>query len=537
MKNQTRLDLNWILVVLLTVFALAPLTYPGFFQASSGFLPAFNVANLSDAPDWQGLAGPVRGEGLLPYLLAWPFFKLSGSGVAAIKWGYGLAFLIGALGVYAWTRRWLGAKGSVLSATVFTYLPWHLSTVYTRGAYAEAWLWAFWPWILWAIDLAKGQRLRSTLVGIAAILALAAATLWTQPGLATMALPLFVAYGVLVFAQRPWRWLQLVEALGLSLLLLLLATRMAAETQFSFGDHFLHPFQLFSPVGGDEMSFRLGLAAVGMSIVTVALQVSRRDGMPDTQEGAKDGEVERSAPETASGPSAPMDRAFWLWVWILLVIMLLCLPISAWLWELSRLDALLTYPWQVLALSGMPLTFLAGSVICLDRRFTTLPAWAGMVALVVLASYSHLALRHTQVDPGSEPVALLQPAGAEAPQIMLLDYEIGQPAELTETQALTLTLAWQVVEPVAEDYTVFVHVLDGAGTKVAQRDARPCDGECPTTTWQPGQVIMDRYQLDLAPDAGASEPAQLAVGLYLLESGDRASVVGREDGTVFLDVR
>ena len=57
MKSWTRFDLNWILVVLLTVFALAPLTYPGFFESSSGFLPAFNAANLSDAPNWQGMVG------------------------------------------------------------------------------------------------------------------------------------------------------------------------------------------------------------------------------------------------------------------------------------------------------------------------------------------------------------------------------------------------------------------------------------------------------------------------------------------------
>jgi hypothetical protein len=542
-KSWTRFDLNWILVILLAVFALAPLTYPGFFEASSGFLPAFNVANLSEAPNWQGMAGPVRGEGLLPYLLAWPCYALSGSGVVAIKWGYGLAFLIGAIGVYAWTRRWLGTKGGVLSAAVFTYLPWHLSTVYTRGAYAEAWLWALWPWILWAIDRLGERRLRSTLVGITAVLALAAATLWTQPGLATLALPLLVAYGVTAFARRPWRWLQLVEALGLTLLFLWLAARRAVETQIPFGDHFLHPFQLFSPAGGNELSFQLGLAAVGLSIVAVALQVGRREGMPETTGGTEGDDVKPSAPETTSGHSLPFNRAFCFWGCSLVAIILVCLPISAWLWDISRLDALLTYPWQILAMSGLPLAFLAGSVIRLDRRFATLPAWAGVVALVVLASYPYLAPRHTQVDPGSEPVALLQTVEAGAPQIMLLDYEVGQPAELAETQTLTLTLAWQVVEPIMEDYTVFVHVLAADGTKIIQRDARPCDGECPTNTWQPGEVIIDRYQLDLTEVTGTDapgippQPAQLAVGLYLLESGDRALVVGREDRTVFLDVR
>ena len=275
----------------------------------------------------------------------------------------------------------------------------------------------------------------------------------------------------------------------------------------------------------------------------MAQQVGRREGTPETEGDAKGGDVGQSALEAASGPSPPFNRAFWFWGCSLLMIMLLCLPVSAWLWEISRLDALLTYPWQILAMSGLPLAFLAGSVLRLDRRFEALPAWAGVVALVVLASYPYLAPRHTQVDPGSEPVALLQTMEAEAPQIMLPDYDIGRPPELAETQTLTLTLAWQVVEPVAEDYTVFVHVLAEDGTQMVQRDTRPCDGECPTNTWQPGEVIIDRYQLDLTQDTGTDasgispQLARLAVGLYLLESGDRALVVGQEDRTVFLDVR
>jgi hypothetical protein len=69
----------------------------------------------------------------------------------------------------------------------------------------------------------------------------------------------------------------------------------------------------------------------------------------------------------------------------------------------------------------------------------------------------------------------------------------------------------------------------------AQRDTRPCDGECPTDTWAPGEIVVDRYQLDLAPDAPPG-PYRLAMGLYLLDNGERAIVAGRDDRTVFFDV-
>jgi hypothetical protein len=535
-KSRQRLDLGWALVVLLTVFAIAPLTYPGFFQAQSGFLPAFNVAHLSAAPNWGRVAEPVRGEGKLPYLLAWPFFSLSGSGQRAIKWGYGLSFLLGALGVYAWTRPWLGRKGGVLAAAVYTYLPWHLSTVFVRGAYAEAWLWAFWPFMLWALDRLYSGRPSSRIAAAALGLALLAATLWSQPGLAALATVLLLAYGAIVPTGRSWPLLRLVGVAAISLLLLWFVARRAAEARIPFDEHFLYPFQLLSAAWSDGPAFQLGLAAAGLSIVAVALWLSRRDRAQEEME-RREGSEGAAVPLSPS--SRPLGRAIWFWVGALLVILLLCLPLTAWLWQVTAFDALLTYPWQMLALASLPLAFLAGSVLRLDERLAALPSWAGLVALVVLASYPYLAPRFTQVDPGSEPVALLQPVEADAPQIAILDYEIANPIEITPT--LTLTLTWQAIEPVANDYTVFVHLLAG-GDKVAQLDTKPCDGECPTDRWQPGEIIVDRYELALAPDLVAemlqTPPGRyrLAIGLYLLDTGDRAVVIGRDDRTVFLDV-
>jgi hypothetical protein len=46
---------------------------------------------------------------------------------------------------------------------------------------------------------------------------------------------------------------------------------------------------------------------------------------------------------------------------------------------------------------------------------------------------------------------------------------------------------------------------------------------------------MDHYELEL--NAGAPPgPYRLALGLYLLETGDRAAVIGQDERTVYLDV-
>jgi hypothetical protein len=193
----------------------------------------------------------------------------------------------------------------------------------------------------------------------------------------------------------------------------------------------------------------------------------------------------------------------------------------------------LTYPWQLLALTGPPLAYLAGSVVRADERLAGLPGWAGLVALVILASYPTLAPRFTAVDPGPEPVAAFQPLGADIPQIMILEYEIAPPTEITPTLALTLT--WQAVEPVAQDYTVFVHVLASGNEKAAQHDSYPCGGQCPTRSWQPGEIVIDHYRLALPVDAPPGH-YRLALGLYLLDTGERAAIAGQDDRTVYLDV-
>ncbi|MGD2039283.1 MAG: hypothetical protein PVH11_00560 [Anaerolineae bacterium] len=516
-----RLDLAWLLVVLLTVFALAPLAYPGFFEAGSGFLPVFNTEHISEAPLWGRTGDSIRTEGKLAYLLSWPLLRLTGSGVAAVRAGYALAFLLGALGVYLWTRPWVGAKGAVLAAVVYTYLPWHLATVYVRGAYAEAWLWTLWPFALWSIDrLGEWRLLLAGAVAIPVLLAL----LWVQPGLALLSLPLLVAYGVLVPNRSPWPAVQLIAAMGLPALLLWYAGRRIPPARIVFGDHYLHPFQLLSASWGTGASFQLGLAALGLGLVALTLWLTRDRDTADQDE---------VQPSTVSARSGVSGRALWFWAAALLILGLLSLPIAAPFWEVTGYQAFLTYPWQVLALTGLPLAFLAGSTIRLDNRLARTPMWAGLVALVLLASYPYLAPEFTQVDPGPEPDALFQPVEAGTPQIVLLEHKIAASTEISPS--LTLTLTWQAVEPVRGDYTVFVHALAPDGSKAAQRDTRPCQGACPTNTWQPGDIILDQYELELNPNASAG-PDRVAIGLYLLASGDRALVAGQDDRTVYLDV-
>ncbi len=97
-------------------------------------------------------------------------------------------------------------------------------------------------------------------------------------------------------------------------------------------------------------------------------------------------------------------------------------------------------------------------------------------------------------------------------EITLAGYTLApQPARPGET--LSVGLYWQPGQPVAENYVVFVHLLDQAGQLKAQNDDLPRAGAYPTPWWRPGDVIEDIHPLTLPADLPPGT-YQLAVGLY-----------------------
>jgi hypothetical protein len=88
-----------------------------------------------------------------------------------------------------------------------------------------------------------------------------------------------------------------------------------------------------------------------------------------------------------------------------------------------------------------------------------------------------------------------------------------------------LELVWQAVQQPSAAYFVFVHLLRPDGTCcVWQSDAMPRQGSYPTDRWQPGEVIVDRYEIVLPADLEAGR-YPLEVGLFLPESGRRLQAV------------
>jgi hypothetical protein len=105
--------------------------------------------------------------------------------------------------------------------------------------------------------------------------------------------------------------------------------------------------------------------------------------------------------------------------------------------------------------------------------------------------------------------------------------------ELQQGGLFNLSLQWQGLSNMNEDYTVFVQILDSEDRIVGQVDSWPMQGTYPTSQWQTGETIDDPYSIQLAPDL-APGPYRLTIGLYLLETLERLPVLD-EDGNAVDD--
>jgi hypothetical protein len=65
--------------------------------------------------------------------------------------------------------------------------------------------------------------------------------------------------------------------------------------------------------------------------------------------------------------------------------------------------------------------------------------------------------------------------------------------------ALKVTLYWEALADVAEDYSHFVHLVDPVSGEVfRQHDTMPRNDSYPTSQWSPGEIVIDPVTIDLA---------------------------------------
>lgn len=505
-------DSNWLILLGLTLLTWAPLVYPGYFQVHQGFLPMYHLNDLAAHAAWGWLpaldqpADLWRGEGPLPYLLGSVLQPLGAA--AAVKVLLALALIAAPLAMYGVLRRWFGPRPALVAAVLYAYLPFTLTTVYVRGAFAETILWALVPLVLWWSDLASDQH-RSWLWGLAAA-GVAAALVWVQAGLAVLTL-LVVALALWLArpaddpvpgsGRRRWAlWVPLLGALaGLGLRLTWNGSQAAGVIDFVA--HRVELFQLFAvgqgtgtsvPGWQDTLSFQVGVVAAGIALLAMIPL-----------------------------PHGPLRRPVIFWACaVLLAVLVALVPLP--------LGAVLTYPWQLLGLAGLGLCILAAAGLARYPTLTSWPVLSALAATAILAGYAYLVPRYTPVQPGPAPLAIF--GGTDRGIVLVDDTTTG---ELAAGSTISTTLTWQALHAPDFDYNLFAHLVDDSGQRWGQTDQQPLPDR-PMTEWAVGEIVTSTVGLAVDPAVPPGTPLRLILGLYNWQNGERL-LAGEADQVTVLE--
>jgi len=79
---------------------------------------------------------------------------------------------------------------------------------------------------------------------------------------------------------------------------------------------------------------------------------------------------------------------------------------------------------------------------------------------------------------------------------------------------------WELLEPLSQDYTAFVHMLDQDNRSVAESNSWPGQGSYPTRLWQPGTVVADTHPVQVPQDVDAPALLRADFGLFLAPQGE-----------------
>jgi hypothetical protein len=143
-----------------------------------------------------------------------------------------------------------------------------------------------------------------------------------------------------------------------------------------------------------------------------------------------------------------------------------------------------------------------------------------------------------EVHVVDEAAALSHPLVAEFDGAIALEgYEL-EPEAPAPGDDLVVWLSWSRLDRALDrDYTVFVHLLDEAGERVAQGDGVPGYlGTLPTTLWQPGVRVLDRHVVSLPADLAEGQYS-LWIGWYDPQSGERLLLASGDDGLNLTEIR
>lgn len=121
-------------------------------------------------------------------------------------------------------------------------------------------------------------------------------------------------------------------------------------------------------------------------------------------------------------------------------------------------------------------------------------------------------------------------------KVRLLGYNLDK-STYHPGDTVKVTLYWLALEETAEDYKVFVHLMDEENKMWAQHDDDPVLGFTPTSRWMAGELIVDPHELVL-PQEMPPGSYQIYTGMYEYERVRNLTILegGTPDNKIALGV-
>lgn len=195
------------------------------------------------------------------------------------------------------------------------------------------------------------------------------------------------------------------------------------------------------------------------------------------------------------------------------------------------------YTFAAISATGVVLAW--GLAALVPRRWRATLAGVCVAGMIALAVYALLGVMRPAYAP-PPPLTAEQRQNIPNP----LDITLGGRARLlgyavdrttaAPGERLYLTVYWEAAAPFDRNYAVFVHVLSEVGALVTQRDTHPGLGRYPTRAWSVGYAFADRIPIDLPETAYAPDQAEIVIGLYDVQTGERLLAPQAPDGIVRL---
>ena len=431
---MNRLRSSLTLLILLSLFILAPLLASGYFlhahdaRHSLIWLVEYDQGVRSGflwprwAPDHsQGYGYPLfTFYAPLAFAIAEVFHLLGASIAGAVKITWALATILAGVSMYQLVKRLWGAGPAFIAGLLYMAAPYHLVNSYVRGSLAEFVALALYPWVIhsfWQVLARKNAR-------SVALAALSLGLLIMTHSVTLMLLPPLLALLILYWLALDWRregkppWRATLYALAAGLLGGMLAAifllPVIAETKYIVVDQwipaesyryprqFLYLFQWFDfrwgygfalPGPNDGMNLSVGLWLLTLGVAALPLVIKKRP---------------------------PRAAMYWGFLIIALIALFATLAPSKLFWDVIPMIKLVQFPFRFLAPATLFLALVsAGTVAALlpaDRTQKRKGAGSSLHPLllvlalaILLGSWRYARPQHTPVAQADQsPVADIQ---------------------------------------------------------------------------------------------------------------------------------